>query len=499
MTYILKQLKLVLSVFTLLRFIRYISFCSLSPIYRLFFGAIAASLISFSQHSIAEDWIYTVRKSDTLWDLCKTYTHVPNCWLKIGEYNKVTFPKIMSPGTRIRFPASWLKHPPTSVKLTYLKGDVFVIRESSDKEASATDGETRAELSDELFVGDSIRTGEQSSVTLLFGEGSVLVVEENSYLVMDLLSLSGNTTIVDTRVNLLRGSVRAIVPKEHSQSLGSSIPEDQKKSSKTRVKTPSNKPKLKRRFEIETPSAVAAVRGTEFRVSAADEGKRISGEVYSGVIAMSKSQKKSARTKELKKKFGLVVEKEKPIGDPVELLDAPNYTQSETTYFSPINIAWEKLLKAKSYVVSLFPKTKPNNLLIKENTINSSINFPELKIGCYTLVAQGVDHLGLQGLEAKKSFCVEERKLLPAPKISITHDKVYNGSVLMWAENSDASEYLIEFSNNQDFSKISKSIPAYDGEYTISIIEKRTFKFVRVKSVADDIAGYPSKILSTNQ
>jgi len=483
-----------------LRFTRYFSCSSSSRTCRLFIGAIAALLISFSHHSIAEDWIYTVRKSDTLWDLCKTYTHVRNCWLKIGKYNGVTFPKVMSPGTRIRFPTSWLKHPPTSVKLTYLKGEVFVIRENSDnKDGGSAGDEIPAQLGNELFIGDSIRTGEQSSATLLFGEGSVLVIEESSYLVMDLLSLSGNTTIVDTRVNLLRGSVRAIVPKEHSQSLGSSVSDGQTSSNKVRVKAPSNKPKLKRRFEIETPSAVAAVRGTEFRVSAADEGERISGEVYSGVIAMSKKQKAATPTKELKKKFGLVVEKAKPIGDPVELLDAPNYTQNETTYFLPINITWEKLLDAKSYVVSLFPKAKLNNLLIKENTVDSFVNFSELKLGCYTVVVQGVDHLGLQGLEAKKAFCVEERKLLSAPEISITHDKDYNQSVLAWAENPDASEYLIEFSNNQDFSKISKSIPAYDGEYTISVVEKRMFKFVRVKPIADDIAGYPSKTLPTNQ
>src|SRR5690606_35243695 len=89
--------------------------------------------------TFAEDWVYTVRKGDTLWDLCIEYTIEKNCWLTIGPYNQVDFPPSLAPGTRIRFPAAWLKNQPVKVEILYFSGEVLV-KESAQNLQPAREG-----------------------------------------------------------------------------------------------------------------------------------------------------------------------------------------------------------------------------------------------------------------------------------------------------------------------------------------------------------------------
>ena len=458
------------------------SFMIFKPLMLMFRRSALFSLIFISSYAFSSDWIYTVRKGDTLWDLCSTYTHVVNCWLKIGEYNGVEYPKIMAPGTRIKFPVTWLKSPPTTVKVLYARGDV-------DKVWSS--GESKPLLKGmELAIGDSVRTGENSTSTLLFADDSILILEESSYITMDSLSLARDETMVDSKVNLSRGSASARVPKPFN----SKTPSD-KQSKNTRTR----KPNIQRRFEIQTPSAVAAVRGTEFRVSArGEEGAEMAGEVYAGEIRVSQQIKQKNTEKALLKKYGIVVEKDREMGNPIELLSAPAIQTSGSIQYEQLSLSWDELSGATKYVLSLFPSSERDNLLKKVEVNDSHYRFDDLDLGCYQIALRAIDVFGLQGLVTVREFC-----LVPVPdppKARIDHDKDYNGSVLSWLSAPDTNEYQVEFSNSESFSSIDKAVPAYCLEYSITMVEKRDYAYVRVRSkVSDSILGRPSSVFHTKE
>jgi hypothetical protein len=97
---------------------------------------------------------------------------------------------------------------------------------------------------DALEVGDLLNQedvvkSQGGSAMIEFADNSRLLLKENSTIRMASLKLYEETQLVNTRVELLKGRVKAQVEKL------------------------SNKDS---RYEISTPAAVAAVRGTEFKV-----------------------------------------------------------------------------------------------------------------------------------------------------------------------------------------------------------------------------------------
>lgn len=468
------------------------------------------SLMSLAPRSEASDWVYSVRKGDTLWDLCKTYTHVSNCWLKIGDYNGVEYPRRMPAGTRIRFPTYWLKNPPSTVKVNYVSGTVFIKRTDSSAEITektnvgvtdpnngslvAPKAAISAEEGSQLSIGDSIWTEQSSSATLLFADGSILIMEENSFVTMDLLSLSGNTPFVDTRVNLLRGAVRTQVPKQFSisEANSSKVVSKEPTPNNTPINIPSlnksSKPKIKRSFKVETPSAIAAVRGTEFRVSVLNSGKDSTSEVYSGVIGFSKNHSTASITskndKSVRKKYGIISKEKEPLANPVELLDAPQILSSQKKFTDSVSFNWAVLPDAELYVTALFDAKRPNQILQQEYVSVPQVEYLGLNVSCYLLLVRGIDSIQLQGIASRYDFCVVQKP--SATTVSIIHDKSYNHSNLTWQKHDQASEYLLEFSSNENFSEVGKSVPAYGENYSISVVEKRLYDFVRVRVISKD-------------
>jgi hypothetical protein len=111
------------------------------------------------------------------------------------------------------------------------------------------------EVGEPLVTGDRVRTGADSSLHLLLADGSSVVLGPNSEATLD--SLGDGKEGSETFVGLVNGLVNAMV--EHL--------------------------KPGARFEINTDNAVAAVKGTDFEVSAsADAGAAVT--VNNGVVQL---------------------------------------------------------------------------------------------------------------------------------------------------------------------------------------------------------------------
>ena len=125
----------------------------------------------------------------------------------------------------------------TTATLEQVRGAVDLMDADSDAWHSAAAG-------DQVMVGDQIRTGPLSTATLVFSDGSKTALQDK-------------TEVAVVRMSARRDGGRDIVLR---QTLGRTH---------SRVQRASDQAS---RFEIETPAAVAAVRGTEFTTAVAAAG-----------------------------------------------------------------------------------------------------------------------------------------------------------------------------------------------------------------------------------
>jgi hypothetical protein len=119
-----------------------------------------------------------------------------------------------------------------------------------------------------IFLDDQVTTGPASSSTINLNGGSTLELGESTTLKIDQHLLPPNQSNFKTRVSVLRGAVRSVVP---------------------RVLASAD-------FEVHTPNAVTSVRGTDFRVASSSGQKRFGYPgctsftdvtVYTGVVTVA--------------------------------------------------------------------------------------------------------------------------------------------------------------------------------------------------------------------
>jgi hypothetical protein len=108
---------------------------------------------------------------------------------------------------------------------------------------------TRADVGSAVQSGDTIRTGNPGRARILFIDDSVLNLADGTTLVIDETVFDPSKGSASTLMHLLGGKVRALVSDYYSGGQGS--------------------------YQIETPTAVSGVRGTEFVVTY-DAGRQVS-------------------------------------------------------------------------------------------------------------------------------------------------------------------------------------------------------------------------------
>lgn len=140
--------------------------------------------------------------------------------------------------------------------LVEIKGNVFIKGENSISWTQIKDGGQQIKIKG----SDEIRTGRASSAEILMDDGTRIKIAPFSYFRLE------SETSAAAKINLLAGKIRNWVKK------------------------------FSRKFEVKTPTAVCAVRGTDFMVSADNDGNtRV--EVYEGSVLAGDSKGKEALLK----------------------------------------------------------------------------------------------------------------------------------------------------------------------------------------------------------
>lgn len=362
----------------------------------------------------ASDWIYTTRPGDNLWNISKTHLKSVTYWKRLQDYNRVNLPKHLSPGIRLKIPIAWLKYPPEPVNVIFAVGRVQVVREG--KTISLSTG-------DKLHIGDTIQT-QEGSTSLKFADGSTLLVQSHSELILDSLSAYKQTGMVDTQLRLQRGRVETKV-------------------------IPLQKPGS--RYEIITPAAVAAVRGTRYRVSADAEQKLMRAEVLGGSVAVA--NKKASQ--DVAANYGTLTEAGKAPKPPRKLLPPPQISVPQKIRKMPTTISWDPIAGARSYRIFVTTDADNDEPVFDTSVKTASVLLSTIPDGAYRIKVRAVDELGLEGINGVVRALIDTRLGPPLiwPRIS-TPQMDDNTVTFVWEPVADAQSYHIQIADNEAFTNL---------------------------------------------
>ena len=380
-------------------------------------SALAGFILFASTPVFSAEWLYTFRPGDTIWDLCLKYTNQRGCWQKLPPLNGVKNDRYIKPGFVLTFPAEWLKEIPKPVAVTFVDGEAFVLPMGSQTPIAINEG-------DQLGIGAKLTTGEKGNLNLKFADGSTLQMEPNSELSLDTLSSFDGYGVVDSRLRLNQGAVKTRVVKRRPAS----------------------------RFRITTPSAVAAVRGTEYRVSSIDGPTPIMrGEVFEGLVDVNTDQNKQA----VPAGFGITAKKGEALKAPKPLLPAPAFVNDGTPKLLPISVQWQNLDGAVSYQLELLENNEADELIIRHAISDTQFEITELEVGCYKTRLRAIDSDELQGLASEQALCVAAPLAMAEldPKNLEYSDRFK--AQLSWSAVDDAAKYRVQVSTDAQFSNIS--------------------------------------------
>lgn len=261
---------------------------NISPLLLLLAGASVAPSDGAKKGAgaVRADYIvYEAQEGDRLSDLAERHFLNPEDGRKARALNGLMQDELV-PGSRLRLETAWLRRTALAAEVVAFRGDVRIRRGSV--EIMPQRGSTIAE-------GDAILTGALGFVTLRLSDGSELAIPTNSQ--VRFLRLRGYSlgNLVDRRLLIEQGSIDSRV-------------------------TPMRRPGS--RYEVTTPVSVAAVRGTEFRVTFTPGSPRSTTEVLEGRVGVLAVGPSAPNERAVPAGFG-VVATAAGVGLPEALLPAP--------------------------------------------------------------------------------------------------------------------------------------------------------------------------------
>jgi hypothetical protein len=360
-------------------------------------------------------WAYSVLKNDSFERIYQKYLNKRANIMALSEYNHHPLPKKLQPAQILNIPVEMLRRIPTNTQVLLVYGDVNA--------SSTAGGDTHQVKKEDLLVaGDSLAIGKNSLAKLLFADGSKIDIQPNSNLsIQDSYQYVGKETFV-TNLKLVKGRTQVSANPEHI--VGNTL-------------------------KIQTPSAVAAVRGTQFRVTA-NENVSLQ-ETLEGRVAFSASGQEVL----LAKGYGSVAEKDKVPLAPIQLPGAVDVSALPKLFeHNSAEFDFPAQLGVVAWIGQLALDEDFIQILSEQTTQSGKLVFADLTDGQYYLKLRTQDQHGLQGIDATHVFHV--KALPPEPLLELLEP--LDGAViplaptdLSWTAVPSATSYLIQVARDINF------------------------------------------------
>jgi hypothetical protein len=352
---------------------------------------------------------YPIQPGDNPWNITQRFLLGLEYWKPLLKLNGIDRPRRLKPGTTLTIPVQWLRSEPGGARVRAVSGEAHFV----------SGGTTQPLRPDsELVAGDQVIVGETGSAVLEYSDGSTLLLAKNTRLSLIRVDQFPGTGLADTRVRLDAGRTENRVKRRGS------------------------------RFEIDTPSASTAVRGTRFRASVDNQTPEISRvEVTKGEVAVAGSGKELG----IVAGFGTLVEKGKPPLPPVKLLPATRFTEpAPYSRRSPLEIKWLATDGATGYrlLVSALDGKVP---LLDEVTARTGLSTNALPDGKYRLTLRAIDGNGLEGRESTLQFELDAQPQPPLAILPEIDQRVRNDlPTFEWARPGNGARARLQLSSQDD-------------------------------------------------
>ncbi len=398
----------------------------------------------------APEWIYSVRPKDTLIHFAKRYLVNPQDWRILQQLNQIQNPYRIPIATKLRVPLSLVKQSPAQAIVVAAVGDVYQLSADQSRHSVA--------VGQQLGMGLELQTAAKSTLQIQFADGSVVTMQPNSTLKLDALSMYGGGGMVDTKLRLQQGGVAIKANPQH---------------------VPGNA------MQIFTPTAVAAVRGTDFRLST--ESKTTRQETLQGKVGLLAA----GQEVQVNKGFGSLSTDGQAPTAPVPLLAAPDTSKLPTQFDSlPVQFEMPTQLRVVGWVGSVHQVSSTEDLSTENKTSGSQLTFNDLPDGQYVLKVRAKDPLGFEGYDAGHQFTLNAQPFSPAtayPKASSIISDSHPS--LRWSHVQEASAYRVELAKDAQFKQQLVSQKVASNEWVVTESLEKGQYFWRVASINGDDQG----------
>ena len=368
------------------------------------------------------EWRYSVRPGDNLIRFGKQHLINPDDWLVLQKLNNIKNPRHMQLGMFLRVPLSLVKQSPAPAEIIMVSGQAGILK--ADKSVQPV------RAGQQLTAGTELITGENSKLNIKFADGSIVSMQPKSTMNLDTLSMYSGGGMVDTKLRLQQGKVETEANPAHLQG---------------------------NQMQIITPTAVAAVRGTKFRVSA--DMASIKQETLEGKVALMAAGQEVA----VDKGFGSLSEGGNAPLPPVLLLPAPA-TGNLPIKLEAVPVAFNISAQdgAVAWLGKISNEPQFNSILDEQLSHGSNLSFSDLPDGKYYLKVRAKDQQGLEGYDATHEFNLNARPFAPNLTAPAQAGTVREANPeLTWTKIEQANEYLLELARDADFKQLldSKRVP----------------------------------------
>ncbi len=406
-----------------------------------------APCIAFSEEAM---WRYAVRPGDNLITLGKKHLINPDDWKTLQRINQIKNPYRIPVGKVLRVPIVLVKQVPASAEVVFSYGQVLI-------QKSATEFEP-LKVGEKLSAGANIITKENSKVIVQFADHSTVELGSNAAMRLDTMSLYSGGAMVDTKVRLQKGKLKTHANPQHTE--GNSL-------------------------QVITPSAIAAVRGTQFRVLAEEEvtiQETLDGQV--GLVAAKQEVL-------VDQGFGSKAEQGSPPKPPVKLLPAADTSQFKTYYDQlPVVFDMPALDGAVGWDGKVASDQQLNYIVAEAETKNEQLDFGDMPDGQYFLTFRAQDQSGISGYDALHAFTLNAKPTQPALLAPVFKALEREARpVLKWNEVDTAVQYKIEVASDKSFDQIVEQKIVDGNGYQLTTKLRRGPYYWRVSSIAADENG----------
>ena len=327
--------------------------------------------------------LYTTQTGDTLYEIAARYLRDPHDWAVLSRLNKVPAPRHLQAGIQLQLPAALLRQEQEAARVVAVSGPV--------ERAFGAGPYTPLAAGMTLGEGDRVRTGHEGFASLALPDGSHVTVSQDAALEVGKLRLTSLTGASDRVLSLQHGEVESEV---------------------------THATKKDDRFQIRSPSVVAGVRGTHFRVSYDTAQQQTAVEVLDGAVGVDPASAPApapgvpllASAQLVPARFGNVSGASGSIGTPVQLLAAPSLTDPGKTQDGK-TVAFDLVPdnQASGYRVQIARDADLLDLIRDMPVKEPHADFGDLPDGTYFVRISSVDRNGLDGLPQIYAF--ERRQL----------------------------------------------------------------------------------------